>query len=131
MLTISEQCYNISDMRNDGLRFKRLIEKRDALVNRLSAYRYILRGTIVNRGNICGKAICRCKRKNNPLLHGPYNYLSHRSRKFSNMIFLNKKKLIIAAKGIKEYNEAMNIVYQISEINFKILRHHYARLSDE
>ncbi len=46
------------------------------------------------------------------------------------MIFLNKKKLPYATKGVKEYNEAMDIIYRISEINFKILRYHYTELKD-
>lgn len=115
---------------NISNQLKQLLKERDALVGKLSGHRHILRGTIVKRGNICGKAICICKRKDNPLLHGPYNYLSHRSRKSINMIFLNKKKLPYAAKGIKEYNEVMDTLYRISEINFRILRYHHERLSD-
>ena len=110
-------------------RLKQLLKERDKLAARLSGYKHTLRGTIIKRGNICGKAVCICKRKNNPVLHGPYQYLSHRSRKSINMIFLNKKKLPRAAKGVKEYNELIDLIYRISEINFKILRYHHARLS--
>jgi len=109
-------------------RLKQLLKERDKLAARLSGYKHILRGTIVKRGNICGKAVCICKRKDKPVLHGPYSYLSHRSRKSINMIFLNKKKLPYAAKGVKEYNEAVDMLYRISEINFEILRYHHERL---
>ena len=108
---------------------QRLVRERALLVKKLSGYKYLLRGTIVKRGNICGTPGCRCKRKDSPLLHGPYSYLSHRSRKSINMIFLNKKKLPYATKGVKEYNEVIDILYRISEINFEILRYHYERLS--
>jgi hypothetical protein len=114
---------------NASNQLKQLLKERDALTGKLSGYRHILRGTIVKRGNICGKAVCICKRKNKPVLHGPYNYLSHRSRKSINMIFLNKKKLPYAARGVKEYNEVIDIIYRISEINFEILRYHYEKLS--
>lgn len=116
---------------NASTRLKRLVKERGALVGKLGGYIHILRGTIIKRGNICGKAICRCKRKDNPLLHGPYHYLSHRSTKSINMIFLNKKKLFFAAKGIKEYNEIIDLIYRISEINFKILRYHYTKLKGD
>ena len=109
-------------------RLKQLLKERDKLAVRLSGYKYLLRGTIIKRGNICGKPVCICKRKNNPVLHGPYQYLSHRSRKSINMIFLNKKKLSRAAKGVREYNELIDLIYRISEINFEILRYHHARL---
>lgn len=115
---------------NASNQLKQLLKERDALAGKLNSYKHILRGTIVKRGNICGKAVCICKRKDNPVLHGPYNYLSHRSRKSINMIFLNKKKLPYATKGVKEYNEIMDIIYRISEINFKILRYHYTELKD-
>ena len=107
---------------------KELAEERDRLVKRLSGLKYILRGSIIKHGNICGKAVCICKRKKNPSLHGPYSYLSHRSRKTINTIFLNKKKLPLAQKGVREYVEAIDIIYRIAEINFRILRYHYDKL---
>ena len=119
----------MSDMRiTASIQLKRLIKERDKLAGKLSGYKHILRGTIIKRGNICGKAACICKRKNKPVLHGPYSYLSHRSRKSINMIFLNKKKLPYADKWVKEYGEAIDTLYRISEINFEILRYHHERL---
>ena len=108
--------------------FKALLKKRDALAGKLGGLKDILRGTIVRQGNICGKAVCVCKRKTNPVLHGPYNYLSHRSRKSINMIFLNKKKLPLAEEGIREYNGIIELIYHIAEINFRLLRYHYDKL---
>ena len=117
--------------KNESAILKQLTSKRDLLVNKLLSYKYLLRGTIVEKGNICGNPNCKCKRKRNPELHGPYKYLSHRSRKKINMIFLTDKKKKYAVKGIGEYQELMQCIYEISEINFKILRYHYARLPDE
>jgi len=44
------------------------------------------------------------------------------------MIFLTKKKLSLAKAGIQEYDEVINLIYRIAEINFEILRYHYERL---
>ena len=112
-------------------RLKELIRERDRLAKKLIGYKRLLRGTIVKRGNICGTPNCRCKRKIKPILHGPYPYLSHRSPKTINMIFLNKRKLSYAIKGVKEYNELIELVYRISVINFEILRYHHMELGDE
>ena len=103
---------------------------RDELVATLSGYKDILRGTIVKRGNICGKEGCRCKRKDKPIPHGPYSYLSHRSREKTQMIFLNKIKKGYALKGIQQYRELIDSIYRISEINFKILRYHYNKIDE-
>lgn len=118
----------MSDMRTHAINLKELLDKRGLLAKRLAGLKHILRGSIVKQGNICGKAVCICKRKKNPVLHGPYNYLSHRSRKSNNTIFLTSQKLVIAKIGIQEYDEAIELIYRIAEINFKILRYHHARL---
>src|SRR3989338_10105991 len=100
-------------------KLNQLTKKRDSLIGRLNNYKHILRGTIIQRGNICGKSGCKCKRENNPILHGPYKYLSHRSTGITNMIFLTRKKLFYAVKGIEQYQTLIKLLYQISEINFK------------
>jgi len=109
-------------------RLSDLIKERGRLVKKLSGYKHILRGTIVKQGNICGTPGCICKRKNSPVLHGPYNYLSHRSRIGINMIFLNKKKLPLAKEGVREYDGIIELIYRIAEINFRLLRYHYDKL---
>jgi len=114
----------MSDMGQD-ISLNRLVKERNSLVGKLAGYKHILRGTLVNRGNICGKPGCKCKRG---FLHGPYYYLAHRSLKGANMIFLNKTKLPHAKKGLEEYKRLTELIYKVSEINFKILRYHYAKL---
>ena len=110
---------------------RQLLKERDALVKSLSGLKHILRGSIVKQGNICGKPICICKHRKNPVLHGPYNYLSHRSTQGINTIFLTEKKLRYAKLGIGEYDKAIELIYEIAEINFKILRYHHGVLPDE
>lgn len=110
---------------------RQLLKERDSLVKSLSGLKHILRGSIIKQGNICGKPVCICKRRKNPVLHGPYNYLSHRSRKTINTIFLTERKLFWAKKGVQEYEKAIEFIYRIAEINFRILRYHHAGLSDE
>ncbi len=119
----------MSDMGTRAVNFKEFVNKREALIKRLAGLKHILRGSIVSQGNVCGKAVCRCKRKKSPALHGPYKYLSNRSRKSINTIFLTERKLSYAKKGVREYDEAIDIIYGIAEINFKILRYHHERLS--
>lgn len=108
---------------------KKLLKERDKLTGKLGGLKHILRGTIVRQGNVCGKAVCICKRETIPVLHGPYNYLSHRSRKGINTIFLTDQKLFLARRGVREYNEAIELIYRLAEINFCILRYHYNKLS--
>lgn len=122
----------MSDMRLiASIPLRQLVKERNSLAKSLAGLKRILRGSIVRQGNICGKAVCICKRKKNPVLHGPYNYLSHRSVKGINTIFLTKKKFSYAKKGIREYDKAIELIYRIAEINFEILRYHHGALPDE
>jgi len=118
-------------MKNSKRSFEQYRKERDALAATLSGYKGILRGTVVKRGNICGKKGCRCKRKKNPIPHGPYSYLSHRSKEKTQMIFLNKTKKKYTIKGIQQYKKMIDTLYKISEINFKILRYHYNKIDEQ
>ena len=105
-----------------------LRDKRDNLLEELSANAFILRGSLRRHGNICGRPNCSCKRLNDPKLHGPYDYLSHRYADKTQTVFLNKKKFILAKKGISNYKKLTALIYRLSEMNFRLLRYHYDKL---
>jgi len=111
--------------------YKNLTKQRNNLLAKLSSTSFILRGSLRKHGNICGNPICRCKHPKNPKPHGPYDYLSHRYDNKTQTIFLNKKKLVYATEGLKEYKKLMKIIYRLSEINFRILRYHYHNLPEK
>jgi len=77
------------------------------------------------QGNICGNPNCRCKDKKNPVLHGPYYYLSNRYKDKMQTLFLNDKKMKYAEKGIKNYNELFDAIYELCYINFLLVRYYY------
>ena len=108
--------------------YKQYLKERDRLIAGLSKYKHILRGTIQKRGNVCGKKGCKCKRTKSPVPHGPYDYLSHRSRDKTQMIFLNKIKRGEAIKGLDEYKKLIDTIYRISEINFNLIRYYYKEM---
>ena len=108
--------------------YNSLVKERGRLVGELKANPFILRGSLRRHGNICGRPNCSCKRLKNPKLHGPYDYLSHRYKDKTQTVFLNKKKLHYAKEGISGYNKLIETVYELSEINFRILRYHYNKL---
>jgi hypothetical protein len=108
--------------------YAKLIQERKKLLKKLAAFPPILRGTIRKHGNICGNPSCRCKDPKNPIPHGPYHYLSHRYGNKTQTIFLNETKLPYARKWIASYNRFTKTFYRLSEINFRILRHHYQKL---
>ncbi len=108
--------------------YSSLLKERDSALKKIKLSAFILRGSLRRQGNICGRPNCSCKRINNPKLHGPYDYLSHRHKDKSQTVFLNKKKLKYAKVGIANYNGLISAIYRIAEINFRILRYHYDKL---
>ncbi|MEA1937153.1 MAG: DUF6788 family protein [Patescibacteria group bacterium] len=107
---------------------KGLIKKRRQLLMKLSKEAFVLRGSLRKQGNICGNPKCKCKDPEKPVLHGPYHYLSHRYKNKSQTIFLTSKKFPLAQKGINNYKSLIEILYDLSEVNFQILRYHYDSL---
>lgn len=108
--------------------YNSLTKERDSLIKELSHTSFILRGSLRRQGNICGRPDCSCKRKKDPKLHGPYDYLSHRYKDMSQTVFLNAKKFILAKEGIAGYNKVIDIIYRLCEVNFRILRYYYNKL---
>jgi hypothetical protein len=111
--------------------YTELLKERQRLLEQLASWPPILRGTIRVQGNVCGKPGCRCKDPKNPILHGPYHYLSHRYEERSQTIFLNEVKLRFASEWIANYKRLIETIYRLSEINFRLLRYHYDVLERE
>ena len=110
--------------------YAKLLKERRELLARLAEWPPVLRGSLRKHGNKCGNPNCRCKDPENPVLHGPYHYLSHRYGDKTQTLFLNGTKLRFATEWIANYKRLIKTVYRLSEINFRILRHHYDRLED-
>jgi hypothetical protein len=108
--------------------YNSLLKERNILIKELGSISFILRGSLRRQGNICGRPECSCKRRKDPKLHGPYDYLSHRYKNKSQTVFLNAKKFTLAKEGIAGYNRAIDIIYRLCEVNFRILRYHYNKL---
>ena len=49
----------------------------------------------------------------NPVLHGPYNYLSHRYNNKGQTLFLNDKKLRLSKKRINNYKKIIDLKNRI------------------
>ena len=114
--------------------FKRLRKKRDKLLGEISGLlkKDFIRGSIRVQGNRCGGSKnCKCKRKVNPVLHGPYSYLSFRGTKSNHSILLGKAKKDHAEKAINNHKRITEVLIELSEIDFTILRYHNDKLKDK
>ena len=108
--------------------YKALLRQRSMLLKKLGNWPPVLRGSLREHRNRCGNLHCRCRRPKNPALHGPYQYLSHRYGTRTQTILLTKGKLPHAKAWVANYKQLIQTVYELCEVNFRILRYHHEKL---
>ena len=84
-------------------------------------------GTLYQRLNVCGRPGCQCGRKNNPIKHGPYHYLSYTFQGKSHTEFVRKGHLTRARQQIRNYEKLMRLVKELVDCNIQLAR----RIKDE
>jgi hypothetical protein len=84
-----------------------------------------LRGSFREHFGRCGQATCRCRAEKNPVLHGPYRYLSHRYRHRTPTILLPKTKRPYARAWVANYKRLIQTIDELCEVNFRLRRYHH------
>jgi hypothetical protein len=105
-----------------------LRQERRRLLAQLAIWPPVLRGSLREHFGRCGNTNCRCRAKKHPVLHGPYQYLSHRYQNRTQTILLTKTKLPYARAWVTNYKRLIQTVYDLCEVNFRLLRYHYDKL---
>jgi hypothetical protein len=108
--------------------YQALLNERKQLLALLGNSPPVLRGSLRKHLNRCGNPACRCHDPEQPVLHGPYQYLSHRYQNRTQTILLTKSKLPHAQAWTANYKRLIQTIYRLAEVNFRILRYHHARL---
>lgn len=106
---------------------KELLLKREQAAKKIKGLigSSIIRGSIREHGNICGTPGCRCKRKKNPIVHGPYKYLSFRGSRSNHSIMISGGREEKVEEGINNYKKIMEAIKTISDIDFDTMRYYY------
>jgi hypothetical protein len=105
-----------------------LLRERRRLLMQLAEWPPVLRGSLREHFSRCGNPNCRCRAEKNPVLHGPYRYLSHRYRNRTQTILLTQSKLPHARAWVANYKRLIQTVYELCEVNFRLLRYHHDQL---
>ena len=74
----------------------------------------ILPGSVSKVYNVCGKKECRCKDKNNPQKHGPYNLLSYTIAKKSSTKFIKDDDLNSVLEMQKNSRRLKGIIQELN-----------------
>ncbi len=83
------------------------------LIEELAVISPMLPGTLEKRYNVCGKANCCCKDKNNPKKHGPYYKLSFSVKGKNSSIFVKEKDVELVREMTDAYRKHRNIPMEL------------------
>ena len=77
-------------------------------------------GTLYERTSVCGKPGCRCVRKDRPVRHGPYHYLSYSFDGRSHTEFVAKSRLAEVQGEVANYERLTALVKELVATNIKL-----------
>ena len=82
----------------------------------------MLPGTLESRGNVCGKAGCRCKNKVNPVRHGPYHRLCVGKKGITGTFFVAKGDAEAVEDMCAEFQHAKELLSDIAVATMELWR---------
>ena len=88
-------------------------QKLEELIAKLFDPGPVLPGSLKQYYNVCGKADCRCKDKENPVKHGPYYRLSYSVKGNNSSMFVNDIDAYTVQEMVSSYKESRNLVIDI------------------
>lgn len=77
----------------------------------------VLPGKLETYYNVCGKAGCRCKDKQNPQKHGPYHRLSYSVAGRNSSMFVKEADVENVRTMVKNYRELRELTLQLALAN--------------
>ena len=103
-----------------SLKARNLAVRRRRLVAQLSGLGPVLRASLIERFTQCGKGRCKCMRGEK---HGPAYYLTVSYAKGkTRQVYVPKDLQLLAQKWVRNYQQAMTVLEEISSINLELIR---------
>ncbi len=98
---------------------KDLKENRANLLNELSTFTQVLRGSWVERYSVCSKKNCKCRQGQK---HGPRRYLVINENGKQKQKYIPNAQVESVKLGIKKYKRMEEIIKEITKINLELIR---------
>jgi hypothetical protein len=103
-----------------GKDLRRLRQTRRLLVKRLSGFSDLLRGSVVLMKRPC--TYPRCRKCQSGQRHPTWVLTFSRDGK-TQSVYLGRKRLHHARRGVQDYHRLMELIEQLAQVNLAILRH--------
>jgi hypothetical protein len=82
----------------------------------------MLPGSISEQWNVCGTSGCKCKRRKEPIKHGPYYQLSFSVKGKSSSLFVSKQDIAEAYRRIKRYKQFKKLNLELTKAYVDLAR---------
>lgn len=119
MNSIYSICYTIDMAKLTRQRINALYREREKLIQELSSFSLLIRGSFFQRFSICSRPNCNCHKGKR---HGPRSYVAVTQGKTQKQHYIPKQQVHAVRKGIQQQHRLQEIVARITEINLKLMK---------
>lgn len=106
-------------MKKNTIHIDDLLGERQALLQELSSFSLIIKGTFFQRFSTCSRPRCQCHTGKK---HGPRSYVTITHQKIQKQVYIPKKQVQAVQHGISQYQRLMAIVARLTTINLILTR---------
>ena len=98
---------------------RKLIQKRQVLLERLAALQLLVQGSYLERFSSCSRPNCSCHKGSK---HGPRSYLVLYEGKKQRQVYVPQAQRKPIQEGIRQHEDLRAIVKEITRINVRLMR---------
>lgn len=98
---------------------KKLIGKREKLLERMAELTMLIKGSHLERYSTCGRPNCKCHQGQK---HGPRSYVVVYKDKRQRQVYIPVAQLEAAKHGMEQHEQLEQIVKEITDINLRLMR---------
>jgi hypothetical protein len=98
---------------------RKLIQKRQVLLERLAALQLLVQGSYLERFSSCSRPNCSCHKGSK---HGPRSYLVVYEGKKQRQVYVPQAQRKSIQEGIRQHEDLRVIVKEITRINVRLMR---------
>ena len=98
---------------------KKLVARRRRLLQKLEALSLLMHGSYLERFSTCARKGCACHQGEK---HGPRVYVVVHRNGRQRQVYVPQEQVGIVRKGLRQHEQAMALLRQVTDINLKLMR---------
>jgi hypothetical protein len=95
-----------------------LLRERAEVLTRIAELSDAMHGSVFSRYSTCSRPSCSCHQGNR---HGPRSYFVFLEKGRQRQHYIPQDKVDVVQRGVKQYNELLRLIDQMTVINLKLL----------